>query len=203
MLLFGDLQVYKTGQSKEINFQIDYECLNTESGTCSILSKADGSAFAKTGLNDKQVGGILLALSILLIIALMLGVIKLVNQLLKGTISRKILKLLEPEFNNKWFEYGFGYILILIGMGITMLIQSSSIFTATLIPLAGTNALKLETIYPLFLGSNLGTTFTSLVAATATANKENEYEETKQIFYVHFFFNLLGILMFYTIPFLR
>ena len=94
---------------------------------------------------------------------------------------------------------------ILIGTGVTILFQSSSIFISTLIPMAGNGVLYADTIYPLFLGSNLGTTFTSLVAAAASSDEhENDaYKIALQAFLVHFFFNFFGILLFYPIPFLR
>lgn len=38
----------------------------------------------------------------------------------------------------------------------TILVQSSSIFTSTLTPLAGLGVISLERVYPLTLGSNIG-----------------------------------------------
>lgn len=53
-----------------------------------------------------------------------------------------------------------GYIAILIGCIMTILVQSSSIFTSALTPLAGIGVISIERIYPLTLGSNIGTTTT-------------------------------------------
>lgn len=55
-----------------------------------------------------------------------------------------------------------GYIAILIGCLMTILVQSSSIFTSALTPLAGIGVISIERIYPLTLGSNIGTTTTGI-----------------------------------------
>lgn len=49
----------------------------------------------------------------------------------------------------------------------TILVQSSSVFTSALTPLVGIGVLSIERMYPLTLGANVGTTFTSLLAALA------------------------------------
>lgn len=50
-----------------------------------------------------------------------------------------------------------GYVAILIGCGLTVLVQSSSVTTSALTPLVGVGALRLEQMYPLTLGANIGT----------------------------------------------
>ena len=55
-----------------------------------------------------------------------------------------------------------GYLAILIGCAMTILVQSSSIFTSALTPLAGIGVISLERVYPLTLGSNIGTTTTGM-----------------------------------------
>jgi len=52
------------------------------------------------------------------------------------------------------------YSAILVGCVLTILVQSSSIFTSALTPLAGIGVISLERMYPLTLGSNIGTTTT-------------------------------------------
>ena len=49
-----------------------------------------------------------------------------------------------------------GYVAILAGAILTFLVQSSSVFTATLTPLVGIGVISVERVYPLTLGSNLG-----------------------------------------------
>ena len=88
-----------------------------------------------------------------------------------------------------------------MGAILTLLVQSSSVFTSALTPLVGLGVLRLERVYPLTLGSNVGTTGTGLLAAfTASGGR---LRPALQISLCHLFFNLSGILMFYPIPKLR
>ena len=68
-------------------------------------------------------------------------------------------------------------------------------------PLVGIGVISLKRMYPLTLGSNIGTTTTSLLAAL-TADGE-DLQQTLQIAFCHFFFNIFGILLWYPIPFMR
>ena len=49
---------------------------------------------------------------------------------------------------------------MLFGILITFLVQSSSITTSLVVPLAGAGILKLRQIFPYTLGANIGTTMT-------------------------------------------
>ena len=95
-----------------------------------------------------------------------------------------------------------GYVAILAGAILTFIVQSSSVFTATLTPLVGIGMIKVDRVYPLTLGSNLGTTTTALLAALASGGEEN-LKDALQIAYCHFLFNFTGILLFYPIPAMR
>ena len=94
-----------------------------------------------------------------------------------------------------------GYLAILLGAAITCVLQSSSIFTSTLTPLVGLGIVSLERMYPLTLGANLGTTFTSLLAALSS--DASTMRKSLQIYFCHLIFNLSGIVLFYPIPLLR
>ena len=83
----------------------------------------------------------------------------------------------------------------------TFLLQSSSIFTSSLTPLVGLGLITVDRVYPLTLGSNLGTTTTALLAALSSEG--NRLHPAIQIALVHLFFNLTGILIFYVVPFMR
>merc|ERR1711879_409665 len=94
-----------------------------------------------------------------------------------------------------------GYFAMLLGCIITILVRSSSVFTSTLTPLCGTGLVTLETAYPMTLGSNIGTTTTSILASFAA---EGRYlKPSIQISFVHLLFNISGILLFYPIPLMR
>lgn len=85
-----------------------------------------------------------------------------------------------------------------IGCGVTVLVQSSSITTSTLVPLCGVGILTLENLYPLVLGADIGTTVTALMAALVSAKVES-----LQIALAHLFFNVTGIFLWYPVPMLR
>ena len=56
---------------------------------------------------------------------------------------------------------------MLVGLGITICVQSSSITTSALTPLVGIGVLKVERMYPTVLGANIGTCITGVLAALA------------------------------------
>jgi sodium-dependent phosphate cotransporter len=78
-----------------------------------------------------------------------------------------------------------------VGLLITILVQSSSITTSLVIPLAGSGILNLAQIFPYTLGANLGTTGTAILAALATGNIHGV-----TIAFAHLLFNLCGIAVF-------
>lgn len=86
-----------------------------------------------------------------------------------------------------------GLLAILLGIGLTVAVQSSSITTSLLVPLSGAGILHLENAFPVMLGANIGTTITGFIASVAT-----DYPvRGLQIALVHFLFNLTGILLVY------
>ena len=108
-----------------------------------------------------------------------------------------IRKFVNADFPGKC-GYFTGYLAILIGAGMTILVQSSSIFTSSITPLVGMGVISLERMYPLTLGSNIGTTATGILAAFA--QDENRIKDSLQIALCHLLFNITGILIFYPIP---
>jgi len=80
-------------------------------------------------------------------------------------------------------------------------VQSSSVFTSLITPLVGLGVISIERMYPLTLGSNIGTTTTSILAALAS--DPNRINDALQVALVHLFFNISGILLFYPAPFMR
>ena len=118
--------------------------------------------------------------------------------------SGQIAKLIKRTMNRTYaFPYSLiaDYSAILAGCILTILVQSSSIFTSALTPLAGIGIISLEKIYPLTLGANIGTTTTGILAALAA--DPNRLHDTMQIALCHLFFNISGILLFYPIPCMR
>jgi sodium-dependent phosphate cotransporter len=86
----------------------------------------------------------------------------------------------------------------MIGMVITVSVQSSSITTSVLVPLAASGVLTLPNIYPVTLGANVGTTVTALLASLATGSPA-----AVTVAVVHTLFNVSGILLFYPVSAMR
>ena len=78
---------------------------------------------------------------------------------------------------------------ILFGVFVTISVQSSSITTSLLVPMAGAGVLTLEAIYPVTIGANIGTTATALLASM-TGNIA-----CLTIALVHLIFNMMGMLL--------
>jgi sodium-dependent phosphate cotransporter len=80
---------------------------------------------------------------------------------------------------------------IAVGAGLTAVIQSSSVTTSLMVPLAGSGIAKLEQIFPVTLGANVGTTVTALLASLSGE------PQGLAIALVHLLFNVAGILLIY------
>jgi len=90
-----------------------------------------------------------------------------------------------------------GWMGILIGLLVTAMVQSSSITTSVLVPMAAAGIVSVEQIFPITIGANIGTTVTALIAAMGAGGAG------VTIALVHTLFNLAGLALFYPIPALR
>ncbi|XP_039608822.1 sodium-dependent phosphate transport protein 2B-like [Polypterus senegalus] len=156
--------------------------------------------FVNTSLNDLAVGLILLALSLFVLCSCLILIVKLLNSMLKGKVASVIKKIINTDFPFP-FTWVTGYIAILVGAGMTFIVQSSSVFTSAITPLVGIGVISIERAYPLTLGSNIGTTTTAILAALASPG--DTLANSLQIALCHFFFNISGILLWYPVPFTR
>ncbi|XP_037350106.1 sodium-dependent phosphate transport protein 2C isoform X2 [Talpa occidentalis] len=156
--------------------------------------------FASTELSDLAVGFILLAASLLVLCSCLVLIVKLLNSVLQGRVAGVVRAVINADFPVP-FCWLPGYLAILVGAGLTFVLQSSSVFTAAIVPLMGVGVISLERAYPLFLGSNIGTTTTALLAALASPS--DMLLSAVQVALIHFYFNLAGILLWYVVPVLR
>lgn len=138
--------------------------------------------------DDEVSGGVCLFLSLVILVACLIGLVTLLQKLLMGASTRVIYK--ATNINP--------YLAILAGTAVTLLVQSSSITTSALTPLVGMDVLRLEQMLPLTLGANIGTTFTGLLAALVSSKIES-----LQVAICHLFFNITGILIWFPVPFMR
>ncbi len=93
------------------------------------------------------------------------------------------------------------FVSMLLGAVVTVMVQSSSITTSLLVPLAGAGLLTLEQAFPVTIGANVGTTVTALLATLAVSGA-NAHAGV-EIALVHVLFNLSGRALIYPVPFIR
>ena len=143
------------------------------------------------GLPDMLTGGVMILLGVLTIFV----VITFIGKLLKSLMVGKAKDILHSAV-------GRGPISgITSGTVVTVLVQSSSTTTSLVVPLAGSGVFSLRQVYPFTLGANIGTCITALLAATAIVGPSAVF--ALQIALVHLLYNVLGVLVIYSIPFLR
>ncbi|MEE9166112.1 MAG: Na/Pi symporter [Candidatus Neomarinimicrobiota bacterium] len=111
------------------------------------------------------------------------------------TLRTLMLSKIEAVINEYLFRSDLsGFVL---GILITVAVQSSSITTSLIVPLAGAGFVSIRQIFPFTLGANIGTTVTALLAAIATLN-----HVAVTVAFSHLCFNILGIMIFYPLRFI-
>lgn len=147
-------------------------------------------------ISDNAIGALLLVISLLLLTVCLLLIVKILRSALEGSLANLLKKFINADI--PYVPWLTGYVAILVGAIMTFLVQSSSVFTSTLTPLVGVGLISVTRVYPLVLGSNIGTTATALLAGLAAGNRD-----ALQIALCHLIFNITAILIFYPIPFMR
>ena len=144
-----------------------------------------GANFIQKFTFDNDV--IYLLLSVFITFLMLYSIVKLLKSL--------VLKKIEGFFDQYIFNTALKA--LIFGIIITIMVQSSSITTSLVVPLAGAGVLTLRQIFPFTLGANIGTTVTALLAAiTGTVS-------ALVAAFSHLLFNILGILIIYGTPLLR
>ena len=83
------------------------------------------------------------------------------------------------------------------GMLATVLAQSSSVTTSTLVGLVGSGTLGVEAAAPMIMGANIGTTITNTIASLGHARRSEEFRRAFAAATMHDFFNILAVLVFF------
>jgi solute carrier family 34 (sodium-dependent phosphate cotransporter) len=112
---------------------------------------------------------------------------KQISKTLIGGENNHLGKLL---FRNPWKSFGLGVLL-------TAGVQSSSITTSVIVPVAASGSVSLKNIFPYIIGANIGTTLTALIAAFFIST------DAITIAIIHVFFNLTGLTLFMFFPLLK
>lgn len=137
---------------------------------------------------DKVSGGLTFILALVVVIVSTMGMIVTIKLLLHGLSVRVVHAVTRCN----------GYFGILFGGALTVFVQSSQAVVSTLVPVAGVGALPLETIYPIVVGSNVGTALQTVMVSFSAFGTA-----PLQVALAHLFFNITGMMLWYPIPHLR
>jgi sodium-dependent phosphate cotransporter len=129
------------------------------------------------------IGGVLMA--VVGLVVLFLGLVGLVKNLKGAMLSRMEGLFSKVIFRNDLLAW-------LSGLGTTIAVQSSSVSTSLIVPIAGAGAVKLRRVFPYMLGCNIGTTVTGVIAASA-----NPTAGAVTVAIVHVLFNVIGNVVWY------
>lgn len=143
----------------------------------------------KVGVSGTALGIVVIITGLALVFLALAFITKNMRSLVADRVERAL---------NSLLSRGAGVAALLLGMVLTVAVQSSSITTSVMIPLAAAGVITLRNIYPVALGANVGTTITALLASLAAARPE-----ALTVALVHTLFNVGGIMIFYPIPILR
>ena len=150
-----------------------------------VVEDALGAVFA----NPNVQGSAMVAVGLVVVLAALIMITRNMRTLVAERVERSM---------NAILGRGGGVVAMVVGLVITVAVQSSSITTSILIPMSAAGVISLRNAYPVTLGANVGTTITALLAALAASRPE-----ALTIALVHTIFNVSGILVLYGIPFLR
>ncbi len=84
---------------------------------------------------------------------------------------------------------------LLVGILATVLVQSSSVTTATIVGLVGSGALGVESAVPMIMGANIGTTITNTIVSIGHIRQGQEFKRAFAGATVHDFFNIMTVLV--------
>ena len=142
-----------------------------------------------TFTEDKAVISIVM---IIIGIALIFGALTMIVRVMKTLVLSKAERVI-----NKLLNRGAtgGLFSIIVGIVLTISVQSSSITTSLMVPLAGAGLVRIWQVFPVTVGANIGTTVTALVASLAVTG--DNANVARQIALVHLLFNLAGMTLFY------
>lgn len=146
-------------------------------------------ALGSVGLSGNALGITMVGVGLVVVLLALIAITKNMKTLIAERLERSM---------NRVLGRGGGLVAILVGVLVTIAVQSSSITTSILIPMSAAGVITLRNAYPVTLGANVGTTITALLAAMAASGSD-----ALTIALVHTWFNVLGIVILFGIPFLR
>ena len=80
-----------------------------------------------------------------------------------------------------------------VGILATVLVQSSSVTTSTIVALVAAGSLPFETAVPMIMGANIGTTVTNTLVSLGHARRSEEFRLAFTAATMHDFFNVIAV----------
>jgi sodium-dependent phosphate cotransporter len=143
-----------------------------------------------TDSHQVQAIALILASCILIFFALMM-LVKVMRSAMQSRVESVVSKALDRS----------ALLAMLVGVIVKVMVQSSSITTSLLVPLAGAGIITLAQAFPITIGANIGTTITALLAALAVTGENAQAGLI--IALVHLGFNVSGTVLIYPWPRIR
>ena len=110
-------------------------------------------------------------------------------------LLEKGIKTLGSDYTDELFQsVSSPFAGLLVGTLATVLVQSSSVTTATIVGLVGSGFLNLEYAIPMVMGANIGTTVTNTLVSFGHVRREQEFKRAFAASTMHDFFNLIAVL---------
>ncbi len=82
---------------------------------------------------------------------------------------------------------------LFVGVLATVLVQSSSVTTATIVGLVASGVVSVETAVPMIMGANIGTTVTNTIVSVAHIRRSEEFRRAFAAATMHDFFNVIAV----------
>ena len=140
---------------------------------------------APTGEKGFQLPGPLRAVLVLGLLYLFLGGVKMLEGGIKG---------LGSDFTDALFEGVTNPVASLfVGILATVLVQSSSVTTATIVGLVASGVIDVQAAVPMIMGANIGTTVTNTLVSLAHMRQSEEFKRAFSAATMHDFFNLIAV----------
>ncbi len=114
--------------------------------------------------------------------------IRLLVYVLSGLVVERVERVLQR------FVFGSPVRSFLIGLALTVLVQSSSLTTSLVVPLAAAGLVGVSQLFPYVMGANIGTTVTALLAALLlAAGGAAVAPAALPVAFAHLLFNVFGV----------
>ncbi|PPS42293.1 hypothetical protein B1A85_14775 [Chroococcidiopsis sp. TS-821] len=142
----------------------------------------------------QETGWIVLIIAFALLYFSLRGLVKALKAILNEDLQEKVKKYL---FGSWWQA-------MLFGLVITVAVQSSSITTSVIVPIIALGVVLAMQALPYFLGTNIGTSTTALIAAMSLATDGSpEGVASLTVAWVHMVFDIYSIILLYPIKYTR